>query len=109
MVRIDHAFENLKRIEQAGWTVPADHPDLVPASEAGQLAEAYRLLFDDQEVRDMPEDFRAMLTVSHQQAAELERELVGSDLGQAETRQRLSERMARLAKSCKDCHAPYRD
>lgn len=35
MVVIDNAFEHLKAIEAAGWSVPKDHPDLVPAAEAG--------------------------------------------------------------------------
>ena len=46
MVEIDHAFEALRLIERAGWRVPIDHPDLVPAAEAARLAEHLRELAD---------------------------------------------------------------
>lgn len=107
MVRIDHAFERLKDIERAGWNVPANHPDLVPASEAGQLAEVFRLLPEDPEVRAKSDDFRNRLAQSHARASALERLLVEPPV---ENRaQILSARLSELARSCKDCHVDYRD
>ena len=44
MVALDEALEHLKAIEKAGWRVPDAHPDLVPAAEAGRMAELLRLL-----------------------------------------------------------------
>lgn len=107
MVAVDHAFEHLKEIERAGWTVPADHPDLVPASEAGQLAEALRLLREDPDVQAKPDDFLRLLAASHEHASALERLLVETPA--AGRGRLLSEQLSRLARSCKDCHARYRD
>jgi hypothetical protein len=38
MVDVGHAYEHLQWIEDANWQVPPQHPDLVPAAEAGTLA-----------------------------------------------------------------------
>ncbi len=48
MVEVDAAYEHLGEIRTAGWSVPKDHPDLVPASEAGP-AHHDSLRFSDQE------------------------------------------------------------
>ena len=39
MAQVDRAFDNLKLCRDAKWTVPPDHPDLVPAQEALLLQE----------------------------------------------------------------------
>src|SRR5687767_7758627 len=39
MAQVDRAFDNLKLCREAKWSVPPDHPDLVPAQEALLLQE----------------------------------------------------------------------
>jgi CNT family concentrative nucleoside transporter len=42
MAKADRVFDRLFVIEAAGWKVPAEHPDLVPAAETGILTELFR-------------------------------------------------------------------
>ena len=55
MAEIDRAFDELKRSRRAGWGVPAEHPDLVPAAQATLLREQFhesaRLLADKRKTR----------------------------------------------------------
>ncbi len=105
MVEIDEATEHLKAIEKAGWTVPKDHADLVPAAEAGRLADHLRLLAGDDYTKRKPTEFAAMLTESNARAQALEDMLVAGekDAGKLSTQFKL------VAVSCKDCHGKYRD
>ena len=59
MVEIDHRYDNLKAIQKAGWCVPTNQPDLVPASEAKLLREAYRELQRSPEARTKGDKFLA--------------------------------------------------
>lgn len=101
MVEIGHAFDHLKEIRKAGWRVPANHPDLVPAAEAGQLTDLFRTL----NLEDRPADYQAWARDSQRLASEIETALVAGDFVPAE----LDERLNRIGRSCKDCHAPYRN
>jgi hypothetical protein len=105
MVAIDHAWDNLKAIEKAAWRVPPDHPDLVPAAEAGRLADLFRNLGDDQRVREKPEDFRSWLASSARDAAALEEGLTGEPRDPPA----LGRLMKQIGASCAACHAAYRD
>lgn len=42
MSGIDRTWDRVKVIQAANWDVPRDHPDLVPAAEAGMLVELLR-------------------------------------------------------------------
>ncbi len=104
MVEIDFAFENVQHIEKAGWTTPADHPDLVPAAELGRMADHFRnggetLPADEQ--RELVEWMRK----SYREVADLEDAFVAGK----ETREQLSARFKAIAQNCKDCHAKYRN
>jgi len=101
MVEIGHAFDHLKEIREAGWRAPADHPDLVPAAEAGQLADLFRTM--DTEGR--PDDFLKWTRDSQRLASEIEEALVAGEFVAAE----LDGRLDRISKSCKYCHTPYRN
>lgn len=105
MVEIDEAFEHLKSIEKAGWAVPSDHPDLVPAAEAGRLADLYRSLLDLPNTKRRPADFAALMNRAHSEAQTLEGLLVSGEKDTA----KLSAAMKFVAASCKDCHAKHRD
>lgn len=105
MVEIDEAFEHLKLIEKAGWAVPSDHPDLVPAAEAGRLADLYRSLRNLPSTQRRPADFAALMVRSQSEAQALEDLIVSGEKDTA----RLTAAMRVVAASCKDCHAKHRD
>lgn len=101
MVALDQAFERLERIREAGWRTPADHPDLVPAGEAGMVADLLRTLRDDPETRDRPAEFHDLLEHAARAAGALENAIVaGADPGPA---------FRLLDASCRDCHRAFRD
>ncbi|MCA9278819.1 MAG: hypothetical protein H6815_11560 [Phycisphaeraceae bacterium] len=104
MVDIDIAVEHLKEIEKAGWKVPADHPDLVPAAEAGKLADLYRLLNDVEYKHNDSIEFVAWMDEAHTHSQQLEDMIV--DGSSAEL---LSRQFDIIKASCTDCHAVYRN
>lgn len=105
MVGIDFAFENLGRIKMAGWTTPKDHPDLVPAAEAGRLTEHYRLLRTDAECKSKPAEFGRLLATAWEQAQAMEDALASAGKPAGE----LNLLYEAVDQSCKDCHASYRN
>jgi hypothetical protein len=112
MVEIDLTWDNLKAAQRAGWTVPADHPDLVPAAEAGRLAETFRPLCDDALVKGKPTEFQALMARSAEQARSLEELLATLPVGarpSPEVAERLNAVALQIAATCKACHSAYRD
>ena len=105
MLEIDEVNENLKLIEQAGWNAPADHPDLVPAAEAGRLANLFKNLKSNDRVMRKPEDFLERLKAEETRAQKLEEMLAA---GEKEVK-KLSTELSVLGTSCKECHTKYRD
>lgn len=104
MVEIDEIFDHLKAIEKAGWKAPADHPDLVPAAEAGRLETALRTLADDPDVQTKPGEFREWLVKSAADSQKLEESMVAGA-----TTEELSATFKAIGQDCKQCHAKYRD
>jgi protein tyrosine phosphatase (PTP) superfamily phosphohydrolase (DUF442 family) len=104
MVDIDFAVDNLKSIEKAGWAVPADHPDLVPAAEVGRISHLMRDLEDDPAVKAEKAEFLNLLRASREAAESLEKGFLESA-----SREELAARFKTLNQSCKDCHAQFRD
>lgn len=104
MVEVDAAFEHLSAIKGAGWQVPADHPDLVPAAEAGRLTDNLRLSGEDPGVADLGDDFARRLADAVARASALEEAIVGGAPASE-----LDARFTLARTSCKDCHATYRD
>jgi protein tyrosine phosphatase (PTP) superfamily phosphohydrolase (DUF442 family) len=125
MVTIDEVFDRLKLVEKNAWTVPADHPDLAPAADAGKIADLYRLLDGDAHLAALADDaaradFRVKMAAGAGLASELETLLAGGGpkaTGAAESdeaaiaahRKKLSAAMKQLGANCKDCHVKYRD
>ena len=104
MVEVDEAFEHLNDIRAAGWSVPRDHPDLVPAAVAGSLTDNLRLSADDPLSREHGEEFLARLAEATHAASELEEALVrGAEPDE------LDARFEPVQASCTDCHARWRD
>lgn len=107
MVIIDQAFENLKLIKDAGWATPKDHPDLVPAAEAGRLADQFRVLRQTLPKRDHdPEAFTTGLHDAEISATALEGVLRESADAHVPLK---TVYMEALNKSCMACHAKFRD
>jgi hypothetical protein len=112
MVDIDIAWDSIKAVQGAGWIAPADHPDLVPAAEAGRLADTLRLLLDDVRVTQMPDEFRTLLARSAADAQSLEHLLAKGTRGERpsrETAERLTAIATGIAATCKACHSAFRD
>lgn len=105
MVETDEAMEHLKAIEKAGWRTPAEHPDLVPASEAGRVAELLRVMAEGGRARREPREFARLLSEASQRATVLEESLASGGSDPA----RLSSQFRLVAASCRDCHARFRD
>ena len=112
MVDIDLTWDNLKAVQKAGWSVPENHPDLVPAAEAGRLADTMRLLRDDATVKAKPTEFQAMMARNAEQAQSLEdllAKLAAGTRPSPEDTERLNAIASHIAATCKACHAAYRD
>lgn len=105
MVQIDETYEHLKAKEKAGWTVPENHPDLVPAAEAGQLADLFRVLADGPRAGRRPSDFTETLRGTAGRARALEEMLAAGE----KDAKKLSEQFRIVGASCGDCHAKHRD
>jgi hypothetical protein len=106
MVEIDELSDNLKAVQKAGWTVPANHPDLVPSIEAGKLADHFRYLKDDKETKGKPSEYLAWLLEGSKKAEAVE---AGLTAATAAAPAELDKRWAAVQASCKQCHAKYRD
>jgi hypothetical protein len=105
MLEIDEINDRLKLIEKVGWTVPRDHPDLVPAAEAGRMADLFRMLAASEKARAQPEDFAASLKLDGEGMTTLEAMIVA---GERDLR-KISEQFKLIQTSCQDCHTTYRD
>lgn len=105
MIELDEVNERLKLIEKANWRVPDSHPDLVPAAEAGQMADLFRLLAEGDRAKSRPSGFAAELRNNESLAVALEGMLAGGD----KDGKKLSTQFARIAEGCNHCHVKYRD
>jgi hypothetical protein len=105
MVEIDEAYEHLRLVEKAAWTVPENHPDLVPVAEAGRMADLLRVLSEDDRVRQKSPEFAARMRDNGELAQRLEDMLVAG----ASNASQLSDQFRLVATSCKECHVKYRD
>lgn len=105
MVEIDETLDTLKLVEKAGWAAPADHPDLVPAAEAGKLADLFRVLAEGEGAKRRPQEFARWMRGAGESAQKLEDALNAAepDAPMAAVQLKL------VAASCKECHAKYRD
>jgi protein tyrosine phosphatase (PTP) superfamily phosphohydrolase (DUF442 family) len=105
MVEVDQAYEHLGDIRSAGWATPGEQPDLVPAAEAGRLADNLRFALDDPNAASAHgKDFTKRLRDAIEKASALEDGIVrGAPKSELEGHWKL------VVASCKDCHAEHRD
>jgi protein tyrosine phosphatase (PTP) superfamily phosphohydrolase (DUF442 family) len=101
MAKIDRNFDNLKLCEQAEWSVPKDHPDLVPRQEALLLKEGLRESLRNL-AADRPAEFREWLQQSVELSESLQAALQRHDAAQA------TPLLKQLEQSCKHCHGKCR-
>lgn len=105
MTEIDVVFDELKTARAAGFAVPANHPDLVPEREAARLATLLAESGHDDEVKGRPAEYFAQLESSVAASKELAAAFADRALAAAEKEKRFQA----VAKSCKSCHAKFRD
>lgn len=104
MTEMAKCLDRLRRIEQAGWRTPVDHPDLVPVAEAGRLTDLHRVLASDDHLMERADEFHRLLHVGHDASGDLERQLLGHDPDHG----MLSRQLNLIAASCTSCHDVYR-
>lgn len=104
MVEIDFAWGNLGAVRAAGWKVPPNHPDLVPAAEAGRLSDHFRTSAEDARAKERGAEFLNQLMESARAASDLEEGIVAS----ADS-QKLESLYQRVEADCAACHAKHRN
>lgn len=104
MLDLDEMLDHLTQIKNANWKTPADHPDLVPAAEAGRLADTLRILAESTRAKREKPGFAQALLDDAAEAEHLEDAIIASADPKA-----LDAQLKLVAASCKDCHAKYRD
>ncbi len=104
MASMDRAWDEVKLVKKAGWTVSAEHPDLEPNHIALILAQSFDDLhkatpkhFANEEI------FAQQMKVSMDASADLRSALARKDRAAAD------EAYTKIGKSCKKCHFEYRD
>lgn len=111
MVQIEHTHDHLKRIAEAGWKTPTNHPDLDPVHEALLMREHFTELLRTDEVRQQPSELLAMLRDSETTARQLEESLEqwqeAPDID--DHLNRIDATANHLSANCKACHNKYRD
>lgn len=102
MAKLDRAFDHVKLCAKSDWKTPADHPDLLPATEARLVQEGLH-----ESLRhctgDHPEEFRNWLKQSDELAEQLCKAIQDSDTTRA------SSLMKSLEAKCAACHVAYRN
>jgi hypothetical protein len=109
MVEIDLALEHLREVRDAGWTTPADHPDLVPAAEAGRLTDNLRFAHEDEKAHEHGDDFMKKMEQAIAEASTLEELIVGNARAEVGGAERLEAAYRAMSASCTACHVAYRD
>lgn len=106
MIRMDETLDHLRLIGDAGWKVPETHPDLVPAAEAGRLANLLRITAQGpRAIEEKDEDFGRRLARDARRVAELEELLLAETVDIAA----LDRSLAAVRASCISCHRSHRD
>lgn len=111
MVAIEHIFDRLRNIQEAGWHPPAKHPDLDPPHEALMLREQFAEMLRIPEVTRANERFILMTRNSEAAARSLEDALRSwKPAGRQDPPpQNLSVRFGELKALCSSCHKEFRD
>jgi protein tyrosine phosphatase (PTP) superfamily phosphohydrolase (DUF442 family) len=110
MVAIDLRWDQLKAAQKAGWRVPPDQPDLIPAAEALLLQEAYRELQRDVRAQAKGETFLGLLREAESGAKDLHALLGSRATALDEAALRQADALSRAAGgACAGCHKKFRN
>lgn len=104
MVEIDVVKDRLKLLEKSAWKTTSHHPDLIPAAEAGKLADLLRNLKDNERVQSKGEEFLQLMLRNANEAQSLERAFT-----QGLSKQEITKRWKITLQSCTECHKDYRN
>lgn len=96
-------WDELDEAQKAGWSAPADHPDLHAPSLADALVDALNAAAANPVITTKPVDFREMMAQSLESARALAAAVTRDD------KQESDARLAALRQSCQACHTKYRD
>lgn len=105
MVRIDRHWDHLKQIRDAGWKVPADHPDLDPPHEALLVMEHFHEIGRAESAKGLQPEFKKHLAASEAGAKDLRDALAAKPVNAGAA----AAAFKTVAQSCTDCHRVYRD
>lgn len=103
MVRVDHAWDNLKAIRAAGFKAPNNQPDLSPANESLMLWEALRESRRLEGIDQRGEKFLVELAKAENAARNLHEQLKSTPISGAEAA------FQAVAGTCSACHKAHRD
>lgn len=110
MVEIDERWDHLKSVRRAGYQVPNEHPDILPAHEAVILWEHYREAQRLAESTSHGDKFIELLKSAESGAKEAEQLLRQfATEPKPEIRAQLDKSFNALAQNCSSCHKSYRD
>lgn len=103
MAELDIVYDNLKALRKADWSVPDEHPDLVPGNESSRMHRLFALLVDDPDSKKLPADYQEQLQQAIADTEALDAAVAAGDVVRA------TELLAVVKKGCNSCHADYRD
>ncbi len=110
MVAMDVWFEHLADCKKAKWRQPADHPDLDPPHEALKLRESFTEIMRTDSYKNGQQDFKDWMMASEAGAQELEKRLrAWKQSTDSAYPPEIDVCFKSIEKSCKDCHAKYRN
>ena len=110
MVAIDHRWDHLKAVRKAGWRAPPGQPDLIPATEALLLREAYRELQRDARAQAKGDTFLGLLRKAESDAKDLHALLDSRATPLDEAAFRQADALSKAAgEACAGCHKKFRN
>lgn len=105
MVSVEERWDRLKNVRANNWRAPTDQPDIVPAHEGLQLAEAYHEASRLPDVANRSKELRAWLSDAEARAKALETQLRATPVD----REAAEQAFRKLETGCTQCHVKYRD
>lgn len=111
MVAMEHTHDHLKTIAEAGWKVPAEHPDLEPVHEALLMSEHYTEMLRTDEAKAQPEGFLDWLRSGEEGAKRLRQALESWHAKGAPSPvpESVNQAFEQVNQSCVQCHVQYRN
>lgn len=103
MAKLDRAADNLTLSQEAGWTVPKDHPDLVPGEEAHRVVEGLQDAQQHLAGKLDNAELRGWLSEAIEASRQFESALRTGQLNDA------TARFTAVQQACSRCHAKYRN